>query len=240
MPLFNEPYWRERVGLSGGSVSGEGWLDWEHDGVLDAVFRKVMRPLSASTTRWSHQLRILDVGGGDGRLGAWMEQAYDVGVMTTTDLEWWPVASGATVVICDSESFDADVRVTRFAPDVVQFIDSLSMVEDWPTAARAARRLAPMVLCVDNFESPTPPYRRSMPARVPITWRALVSNFEMAGWKVRQSWTVDVMHRKLFLSTPKWSHPLVARVSLAIDLLAQRIVSPAGARHSAWLFVKGD
>jgi SAM-dependent methyltransferase len=240
-PLVNETFWRERFGKVAPCWSGDRWLDWEHGLVMRAAFKRIW-PRDWHR-RWTDDrgwdgpaVRVLDVGCGDGRWSLWMQERFRAWVIGTDALEFPGVRNRVPFKQVDAESLTTDPKLVDWKPDVVVFMNSLTCMTNWRTAVREACDLAPLVLAFDNFMTPTPPWLKGLPHRRPIELPALVTQFHRCGFGVKEAVAADVMHRRLFLKTPRWLHPLVALTSAAIDLTVPHWVKPMKARHSAVLF----
>jgi SAM-dependent methyltransferase len=230
VPLVNEAYWRARFGTAAPCWSGDRWVDWEHAIVVRSALRQIW---PRKPVVW----RVLDVGCGDGRWTAWMRDEFNVFVRGTDALEFPGVRQrlGDWFRKVDAEELLAAPEVAGFRPDLVVFLNSLTCVLNWRGALDQAARLAPRVLVFDNLMTPTPPWLKGLPHRRPIEQPELLFAAAKLGLYAVRVVTADVMHRRLFLRTPRWAHPVVAVVSAAIDLAAQRIVVPSQARHVAVL-----
>lgn len=233
-PLLNAPYWQERMGRSTPTYSGEWWLDWEHEKVMRWSLRRALDGID------DRVLRILEAGCADGRWAAWMAAAFGVRVMGTDALEYPGVRKRMDLFIqCDLEQLDKCREAKRFNPNVLLYMNSLTCVADWRKAVQAGAHVgAPWVICFDNFMTPTPAFLKNLPHRRPIQLPALEYEWELHGYEVAQEVAGDWFHRKLFLKTPRWSHPAVAVATLGLDWVASRVLWPDRARHIAVLFEK--
>jgi len=232
MPLVNETFWRERMGTTSPCWSGERWLDWEHGFVMRWAIRRVWPPHPL-------KMRVLDVGCGDGRWSAWMKQEFGADVKGTDALEYPGVRQRVTFSQCDAEQLTLTFGPGgRWRPELAVCLNSLTCVADWKKAVAQVCKVAPRVIAFDNFQTPTPPWLKGLPHRRPIELPELVKEFGRHGFVVKEIATADWFHRKLFLATPVWLHPLVAVVTLVLDLGASWILPPEKGRHVAVQFVK--
>jgi SAM-dependent methyltransferase len=240
MPLVNEQFWRDRLGRAAPAWSGDRWLDWEHAVVVRSALRRIwpadLRPLTPARRR--HPARVVVAGCGDGRWTQWLMDEFGVAAYGADALEFPGVRErlGRCFLRLDPEHLAEVLPLRRWKPDIVVFLNSLTCVENWRRALRQAAELAPRVLAFDNFQTPTPPWLKGLPHRRPIDLIQLTAAAYEAGLVLERGVAGDVMHRRLFLTTPRWLHPAVAVVSAAIDLVAARLLRPSRARHSAMLF----
>lgn len=233
MPLHNEAYWRARLGRAAPCWSGERWLDWEHAWVVRSALRRLWPAEVRGRSR-----RVLDVGCGDGRWTAWMARRFGVQVRGVDALEYPGVRDrlGEAFRLADAERLTEEPWAAGWRPDLVVCLNTLTSTSDWRRALGEAAAIGPRVLVFDNFQTPTPPWLQGLPHRQPITVPELTAAAGEAGLGVERAVAADVMHRRLFLRSPRWAHPAVALVSAGIDLVAARLLRPGRARHSAWLF----
>lgn len=249
MPLVNRSYWEQRIAEGGSTWSENRWLDLEHGIVARAVFRRLwprdaLAPFTSVhigqqlTTR---RRKVLDVGAGDARWSAWMAEEFDVDVFSM-DAVPWPVSDDAWkwlegYAIGDAEALDELGAVRRFAPDAVVFMNSLTCIADWQKALKSAARLVPsLVIVFDNLMYPVPPWAKAMKHRVAISWPEVENAMLLLGYVREEAVGGDVLHRKWFLHTPRFLHPLVAVISAAIDVTASRILPFHRCRHIGLVF----
>lgn len=226
MPAYNEAYWEGRAAR--GEVAPWGrWLDLEHGIVLRwALWRAWPRGVR----------RVVDVGCGAGRWSSWMARRFGCQVLGTDQFDWSGRPPGLPFVKQDAEMLDACGEIRAWGPDLATSINALTCMTDWRKAVAAHCRVAPRVLAFDNFQTPTPEWRQSLVHRQPIEVPELVAAFEQQGFVLRRAVAGDVMHRRLFVATPRWLAPAVMALSAAIDVTVSLAVSPRRARHSALLF----
>lgn len=227
MPSYDEAYWQERADK--GLVHPWGaWLDWEHRKVLKAAVSRVF-PRRAGV--------VIDAGCGSGRWSRWMEETFDCEVVGTDQFEWAGVKSRVRrFVQADAETLDTVLELQALRPTVVAHINSLTCTANWRKAVGSACRLAPLVVAFDNFQTPTPPWRQTLHHRQPIEVPQLVEQFATEGYSVLDAAAGDVLHRRLFLSSPAWAYAAVAVVTAAVDLTVAPWLTPMQAKHSAFLF----
>ena len=248
MPSINRAYWQERVDHGGSTWSENRWLDWEHGVVARAVFDRIwpddlhsteLASIGRSTSRrFPH---VLDVGAGDGRWSAWMADHYDVDVLATDELDWKPAAHTlsdlAGYVIADGQQVGAKKQIRAFRPKAVVFMNSLTCMSEWNAALISASTLDPeYVIVFDNLMYPIPPWAKNMTHRVAISWPEIEQAMLLLGYRRVAASGGDVLHRKWFLHTPSWLHPVVAVVSAGIDRVAGRILPFHRCRHIGLAF----
>lgn len=234
MPLVNEQFWQDRMGQSDPCWSGDRWLDWEHATVVRRMLRRI----------WPEPVvRAVDVGCGDGRWTVWIDGRYPKLMIKGTDMLEYPGVRENLpfrFVRADAERVHENSWLGRFAPSMVLSLNTITCVADWRAATESMRKLSGRyVLMFDNFQTPTPWWWNDLPHRRPIELPELIEDFEKAGWKVVRMVTGDVWHRRLFMVTPRWMHPVTAVVSAALDWIAAYTVRPINARHQGVLFEKG-
>lgn len=239
MPLVNEAYWRDRFGQASPCWSGTKWLDWEHGIICRHAFRRVLKgvfPGGESLPLGRLGTRVIDVGCGDGSWTRWMINEFGFHAHGVDALEWPDVRDRISFTLADAEAVDRVEQLVRWDADLVVYMNSLTCVADWRAAVKAGMNLAPRVLCFDNFQTPTPAYWKNLPHRKPIQVFDLAEEFLNNGYEIEDAVTADWFHRKLFLLTPQFTHPVVAGVSAALDLAAAHVLPAGRARHSAILF----
>lgn len=234
MPLLNEKFWKDRFGKGDPCWSGDKWLDWEHATVVRRALRRAWPD--------EHVTWILDVGCGDGKWTEWMTDEFPMMQVLATDALQYPGVADRVMffVQADAEQLHLDTTIVDWYPELVVCLNTITCVENWREATASMRAVSDgYVLLFDNFQTPTPPWWTNLPHRKPIELPDLIADFAQVGWIAEKVITGDNWHRRLFLKTPKWTHPVVAVVSAILDAVAARRVDPYEARHQAVLFKRG-
>ncbi len=227
MPVRDTRHWTERLDWRNPCHYGDRWLDAYADRVRKAAIRRVW-PKGVTT--------VLDAGCGDGRLGAWMQRAFNC-VVWGVDAYEWPGAEDRLhrFNVWDMEELP-DLQGLAHWPDLAVAVTSLPFTRDWRRAVRALCRVAPRVMVVDNLQTPAPPWQKGLPEKEPIELPALEGVFRANGFKVERAVAVNVLDRRLFLRCPKWAYVVPFAVTLAADLALARVTAPHRARYAAVLF----
>ncbi len=230
MGLVNRQYWVDRFGSASPCWSGDRWVDFEHGVVArHAVCRLWPKGVQ----------RVIDIGCGDGRFSEWMALRFGVGVLGTDALTYPGVEGRIIFLELDAEEMSETTALHAWDAQMAVFMNSLTCMADWRAAVVQATQVCERVLVFDNFTTPTPPWLKGLPHRVPIEQPELEAAFSEAGFVVERKLAGDWLHRKLFLRTPRWSHPAVAVASASFDVLLAHVLPASRARHVAYLFGRG-
>jgi len=197
--------------------SGIHWLDVSHRLLMQRALLKVWpgdglyvdEPLADSDRYWA----------------TWLEEANGADV-------WSFIEPGDDLNNVLAMQID-HARLRR--PDLTMFLDSLTTCIWWDSALRAAAEYSEWVLVADFLMDPTPEWWKPK-NRLPIPRSLLIETMDRFDCYLAAETTVDYWHRWLFLKVPPTLFPVAGLLTTVMDTIAQGIVDPEKARHSALLF----
>lgn len=232
MAVRDPSHWTEKLQQPAPCHYGDPWLDRYSDWIRKAAVKRVFPP---------GVRRVLDVGCGDGRFGAWVAHQFGCEVVGVDPFDWPGVRDRVRFLQDDGETL---VRAWKLGPfDLALFVTSLPFMANWERAVTAVRGKAKQVLVVENLQTPAPVWQQGLPEKEPIEYDELVRVFAARHFFVASSVCVNVVDRRGFsplLPVPEWCGPACAVGTFAVDWVLSRWVRPDRGRYAAVLFRRGN
>lgn len=192
-------------------MSDNEWLDRAHGVAVRSALRRIW-PETAE--------KVVCVGGTE--WAAWSNNEFRPFWLVRVDLVHAAALRG---------------QVPGLHPDLVCYVDSITALPAWRRSISSAVGIgATRILVLDNLLDPTPEWQKLQTRRVCIPNSELVEWLSAVGYDVEKAVAVDVAHRRPFLATPRWLHPLIWPFVGWYDVWWAKRHESREARHSAWLF----
>ncbi len=183
---------------------------------VERLFPRYDAPLMRKTTR------VLDVGCGDGRFGAWVEEQFRVEV-TGIDLVDHP---GVRDRLSYFERRGAEG--IKFFPfpynsfDLALLVDVLPSLKDYRRVLSSLRDFSRFVLIVGEMQTPAPAHQPGQPHLRHVPLPQLLDDAKAIGYEVDEIAPVTILDRQLFGMMP---HALQAVAYAASALLDTAMTS---------------
>lgn len=229
MPIKDAEYWGARTGLDNPCHYLDPALDWYADVVRKNGIRRVW-PDSVRPGDW-----VLDVGCGDGRMGAWLRQEFGVKVCGLDAFEYQGARERLDRFVCvDAEKMVDRLFYEQF--DLAIAITSLPFMADWKFCVAQMCVLSRQASIVENTQSPIPEWQKGHKQKTPFALMELRSAF--ANWNLypHESTAINVVDRMWLMGASAWTKWPILLATLLVDTYAYLVVEPDDARYTATLF----
>lgn len=236
MPVLNLDFWREREIAARDARARDGVSDmspchyreyWQ-DLYATRMRRRAMEELFARLPLKFEEMcpRVLDVGCGDGRFGAWVARRFKVPVSGVDAF-----AFGAYDRLQRFCQMDAE-NVSQIVPkwghfDVALLITVLPFVENPQKVLEELTHVAPFLIVLDNFQDPAPPWQLVLSYKRHIPVQKFFDMLSHAGWEFEFMTPVNVIDRALFVRTPRALYPLAYVATLLGEKFAMWMLNTA-------------
>jgi SAM-dependent methyltransferase len=227
MPALDNAYWQQRLRTGVGTRYAEAWRDRYIDGAWK-------RALHAAFSHIPSIESVLDVGCGDGHIGAWLQRRFDVRVFGVDAYNWGAenVLNGFSIV--DGEepgAFRPLVSARRF--DVAMTTTVLAHSANWRAIFDNMIEAARYVLILENLQSPVPAWQQGLSYKRPVPWPELMEAADSRGLQLALWKPVTVVDTRLFRHLPAW---LAHQITTPIDWAATKYVPASKGRQQICVF----
>ncbi len=221
MPARDSTYWEARQESQCENASPCHYQEYWQDLYATGMRRRGMERLFTALPRAEDDraLRVLDVGCGDGRFGAWVARRFDVAVSGIDCYAWGAYdrlrrfaridAENAAQVVKKWGHFDAAMLVT-----VLPFVASAERVLEELT------HVAPYLLVLDNFQDPAPAWQTRLSYKRHIPLWDFFAMASAAGYVMEETYPVNVLDRALFVHAPRVLYPFAYLATMLGEKLA--------------------
>lgn len=229
MPVKDAQYWRERLPLADPCHYLNPSMDWYAGLVRRNGIRRVW-PESVRPGDW-----VLDVGCGDGRMGAWMKKEFGVNVCGIDAFEYQGVIDRLDrFVHADAERLVDVLFYEQF--DLAVAFTSLPFMSDWRFVVAQMAVLSKQVLIVENTQSPIPEWQKGLAQKAPFTLEQLCQSFAHWNFDLEDATAVNAVDRSWLSRAPTWAKWPVFLATALVDTYAYLFVPPNRARYTATLY----